>query len=90
MTGKTRGDEMRFCNYCETELVPQIDLGYRPIVNDLSKHKNCRPSQHKDRKSLGIPTSSGTGKFSNDIKELLVMESNRGHTLRSRCMKSLS
>ena len=27
---------MRFCNYCDTELVPQIDLGIRPIVNDLS------------------------------------------------------
>ena len=46
MTGKIGGIEMRFCNYCGTELVPQIDLGTRPIVNDLSSSVALNAKQY--------------------------------------------
>lgn len=35
---------MNNCNYCAAEVQPMVNLGNRPIVNDLSdaKNKNCR------------------------------------------------
>jgi len=37
---------MRFCNYCGTKLVPQIDLGTRPIVNALSSSAALNVKQY--------------------------------------------